>query len=109
MYRTIILTVFILVNLLFFLFNWDIFTTYIETDLLVTKASTLPFFILQGFSLIFLLLLWFIEYYRDVKQDLTVTKLQKELMELKKENEIKNLKAQQIELKAQQTEKHTIN
>ena len=65
-------------------------------DLLFVKVNILPFLVIQIFGLFIIFLFWIIEKNRDVKQDLRVVLLQKELMELKKNNEIAALKKETV-------------
>jgi hypothetical protein len=85
------------VNILLFFFNWNIFSTVVKMDIIFTEISFLPFLLLQAFGLLIILLFWVVERNKDIKQDLRVTKLQKELMEIKKNLEIDSLKKKTIE------------
>ena len=99
MYRTFLVFAYVAVNLLLFFFNWNLFTTVVNMDLLFVKINILPFLVIQIFGLIIIFLFWIIEKNRDVKQDLKVVLLQKELMELKKNNEIAALKKETVVIK----------
>ena len=88
------LTIFIYlaVSILLFFFNWSLFTTSLEFDLGFGTFSTLPFFVLQIFGGLVLTAYMFWDRMKDLKREVTITGLQKQIVELQKNSEIQQLK-----------------
>lgn len=90
--RYSILFIYIAVSILVFFFNWNLFTTFLEIDLVFVTISTLPFFILQIFGAVILAAYMLWDRMKDLKREVLITGLQKEIIELQKNSEITALK-----------------
>jgi len=84
--------IYLAVNILLFFFNWELFTTYLEFDLGFGRFSTMPLLMLQIFGGLVLgaYMIW--DRMKDLKREVTITNLNKQIVELQKNSEIQRLK-----------------
>lgn len=80
------------VSILLFFFNWNLFTTVLELDLGFGAFATLPFFVLQIFGAIVIAAYMIWDRMKDLKREVLITGLQKQIIELQKNSEITALK-----------------
>ncbi|WP_035086251.1 hypothetical protein [Aquimarina latercula] len=80
------------ISTVLFFFNWDVFTKVYDMNLIFGTYSVMPFFILQVFGGLLLgsFMLW--DGFKDLKQNVKLSKLQNKIMELEKNIEIQLLK-----------------
>ncbi|PQJ77259.1 hypothetical protein [Polaribacter glomeratus] len=90
--KYIIIFIYLAVNVLLFIFNIDLFTTFLDFDLGFGIISTLPLVILQVFGFIILGVYMIWDKMKDLKREVLITKLQKQIIELQKNAEIQQLK-----------------
>lgn len=90
--KSITIFIYLAVSILLFFFNWSLFTTSLDFDLGFGTFSTLPFFILQVFGglVIGAYMIW--DRMKDLKREVTITGLEKKIVELQKNSEIQQLK-----------------
>jgi|GEM_PF-3718529 len=91
--KYLFLFIYIAVNVLLFFFNWNLFTTMLEFDLGFGNFSTLPILLVQIFGGLVLgaYMIW--DRMKDLKRELIITGLQKQVIELQKNAEILQLKS----------------
>ena len=91
--KYIIIFIYLTVNVLLFFFNWDVFTAYLDFDMGFGSFSTLPLVILQVFGglIIGVYMVW--DRMKDLKREVLITGLQKQIVELQKNTEIQQLKS----------------
>ena len=103
MTRYILIFVYIAINILLFVLNWDLFTIILDFDLGFGTFKVLPFFILQVIGLLVLGIFAVIDGMKDLKREVLITDLQKKLMELQKDTEIAKLKEEKKLVSTTQT------
>ena len=90
--KYIIIFIYLTVSVLLFFFNWDLFTAYLDFDLGFGNFSTLPLVILQIFGGLILGVYMIWDRMKDLKREVVITGLQKQIIELQKNSEIQQLK-----------------
>lgn len=80
------------VSILLFFFNWNLFTTVLELDLGFGAFATLPFFVLQIFGAIVIAAYMIWDRMKDLKREVLITGLQKQIIELQKTLRLQHLK-----------------
>ena len=90
--KYIVIFIYLTVSVLLFFFNWDLFTAYLDFDLGFGSFSTLPLVILQVFGALVLGIYMIWDKMKDLKREVLLTGLQKQIVELQKNSEILQLK-----------------
>ena len=94
MLRYTLLFIYVAVNILLFLLNWDLFTTTWEFNFGFGVFNTLPFLILQIFGAIIIGILILLNGMRNLLKEISIAELRKRNSKLKKDAEIAKLKQQ---------------
>lgn len=107
--KYIVIFIYLTVNVLLFFFNWNLFTAYLDFDLGFGNFSTLPLVILQIFGGLILGVYMIWDRMKDLKREVFITRLQKQIIELQKNSEIQQLKNDVQEMaKAEKSPKELI-
>lgn len=88
-----VIFVYAAVNIFLFFFNWNLFTTVLDVNFGFGTFAVLPFFILQIFSAFILAAYMLWDRMKDLKREVLITSLQKQIVEFQKNSEISALKA----------------
>ena len=84
--------IYVAVNMFLFFFNWNLFTTWIDVNLIFGTYTTLPFLVLQILGGIILAAYTLWDRMKDLQREVIITNLQKKIVELQKDAEIEILK-----------------
>ncbi len=90
--RYILIFVYIVVSILLFVLNWDLFTTVVNVDLGFGSYNLLPFFLLQIFGALILGIFALVDGMKDLKREVKISELQNRAIQLEKDIEIISLK-----------------
>lgn len=90
--RYVLIFIYVAVNALLFVINWDLFTTIVDVDLGFGSFKSLPFFILQIFGLLVLVIFAISDNMKDLKREVKISELQNKITRLQKDAEISILK-----------------
>lgn len=92
MLRYLIIFVYIAVNILLLVLNWNLFTTSDSLDLGFGVYDALPYVLLQISGLVALVVFAAYDGIKDLRREVFITHLEKKILELKKDSEIKSIK-----------------
>ena len=90
--KYLIIFIYLATNVFLFFINWTLFTTSLDIDLGFGSFKTLPLVALQAFGLFMLVIYMIWNSMKELKNEVLVASLQKQVIELQKNAEIKQLK-----------------
>ncbi|PIE49627.1 MAG: hypothetical protein CSA39_01655 [Flavobacteriales bacterium] len=95
----VIIFLYLAVSILLFNLNWELFTTYLNVDFGFGTFSTLPFLVLQVINGLILAGYMAWDRMTDLKREILISSLNKEILELQKDAEITKLKTVKSKVK----------
>lgn len=90
--KYLIIFIYLAVNVFLFFINWNLFTTNLDFDLGFGSFATLPLVVLQVYGLFILVIYIIWNAMKELKNEVLVASLQRQVMELQKNAEIEQLK-----------------
>lgn len=90
--KYVLIFIYLAVNVLLFVLNWDLFTAVLDFDLGFGTFKALPLLILQIFGGVVLAIFVLMDGIKDLKQTVKISGLQKTILTLEKDAEIASLK-----------------